>query len=205
MVREQLAPRGITDKLVLNAMAGVPRHLFVLEAFAAHAYEDTPLPIGYGQTISQPYMVALMSQLLQISPGMKVLEIGAGSGYQAAVLAAMGCKVYAIERLPQLCAATKARLRELGLRAIHLYKGDGTLGFAMASPYDRIIVSAGGPQIPQPLVGQLADNGVMLIPVGPVQRAQRLVRVRKINGIARTEDMGPAAFVNLVGDHGWNE
>ncbi len=203
MVREQLEARGISDARVLDAMWRVPRHMFVPEGLAPHAYDDSSLPIGYGQTISQPYTVARMSELLKIEPGMRVLEIGAGSGYQAAVLAAMGCTVYAIERLRELFIATTAKLRKMGLRTIHLKCGDGTLGLAHAAPFHRIIVSAGGPEIPPPLVEQLRDDGILLIPVGARQREQRLVRLRRIHGRIVQEDLGPAVFVDLVGNHGW--
>lgn len=203
MVREQLQGRGITDPGVLDAMSRVPRHLFVPEAFAAHAYNDSPLPIGQGQTISQPYMVARMTQFLEARQGMRVLEIGVGSGYQAAVLAAMGCIVFGMERVKEIYQATSARLRRMGLGAIHIQRGDGTLGLPQAAPFDRIIVSAGGPKIPDPLISQLAVNGVMLIPVGGKPRAQRLLRLRKRLGSITTEDLGAAVFVDLVGHHGW--
>lgn len=204
MVREQIADRGITDQPLLKAMASIPRHLFVPEAFRAHAYEDTPLPIGQGQTISQPYMVARMTAALNVEPGMRVLEIGVGSGYQAAVLAAMGCTVLGIERIGEICAATRQRLQRMGLRAVHIHCGDGTLGFPLAAPFDRILVSAGGPRIPPPLPAQLdGDNGILVIPVGDRPQAQRLIRLRK-NGIhINQEDLGAASFVDLVGNHGW--
>lgn len=203
MVREQIEGRGITDPLVISAMLAVPRHLFVPEAFASHAYDDTPLPIGYGQTISQPFMVACMTQHLQLSPGMRVLEIGSGCGYQAAVIAAMGCTVFGVERLPELYRDASVRLRQLGYRSIHLHRGDGTLGLKPAAPFERIVVSAGGPEVPPPLLAQLADDGVMIIPVGARPRTQRLLRLRKANGKILAEDLGPAIFVDLVGDHGW--
>ena len=158
MVRE-LAARGITDGRVLDAMSRVPRHLFVPEGLRSRAYEDCPLPIGYGQTISQPSTVALMSQMLETSPGMRVLEVGTGSGYQAAVLAAMGCTVYTVERLKELYQSARALLQQLDLRAIHMQRSDGTLGMPAAAPFDRIIVTAGGPQIPRPLLEQLAVDG----------------------------------------------
>lgn len=205
MVRDQLEARGITDKNVLQAMASVPRHLFVPEAFAAHAYDDRPLPIGYGQTISQPYIVGYMTQLLNITKGLRILEIGAGCGYQAAILAAMGCIVYGVERLEPLYEETSQRLRSMGYRGIFMNQGDGTLGLPYAAPFDRIIVSAGGPQIPPPLLQQLAEKGVMIIPVGTQQRSQRLLRIRKVLGAIRTDDMGPAMFVDLVGNHGWRQ
>lgn len=203
MVKEQILARGIVDPLVIAAMGEVPRHLFVQEALAAHAYEDTSLPIGYGQTISQPYMVARMSELLEAERGMRVLEIGAGCGYQMAVLAAMGCVVYGMERVREIYQATLARLRRLRLMRAQLHLGDGTLGLPPAAPFDRIIVSAGGPEIPPPLVSQLGNGGVLLIPVGSTQRRQRLTRLRKLNGKVYMEDLGMAVFVDLIGNHGW--
>lgn len=202
MVRE-LALRGVADERVLAAMASTPRHLFVPEALAAHAYEDSALPIGYGQTISQPYMVAIISESLVAAPGMRVLEIGAGSGYQAAILSAMGLVVHAVERIPGLYAETAEKLRWLGFKSVRLHLGDGTLGLPHAAPFDRIVVSAGAPDIPAPLVAQLADGGVMVIPVGPRQRSQRLVRISKKGGRIQSEDLGGAIFVDLVGNHGW--
>lgn len=203
MVREQVISRGITDPEIVQAMSTVPRHLFVPEAFQSHAYDDTPLPIGYGQTISQPYTVALMTQKLALQPGMRVLEIGAGSGYQAAILAAMGSIVHAVERIRELYSATHARLRRLGLRAIHLHVGDGTVGLPQFGPFERILVSAGGPAIPPPLFDQLSDGGILLIPVGPKPRHQRLLRIYKKGSQFSQEDLGRAEFVDLVGDHGW--
>lgn len=203
MVREQIEGRGIKNPLLLQAMNSVPRHLFVPEAFRAHAYEDSPLPIGQGQTISQPYMVACMTQALNISPGMRVLEIGLGSGYQAAILAAMGCTVFGIERIGEICSTTRARMRSLAIRTVHVHKGDGTLGMSAAAPFERILVSAGGPRVPPPLVDQLDNNGILLIPVGSRPRTQRLLRIRKNMSSLIQEDLGPATFVNLVGNHGW--
>lgn len=202
MVRE-LAARGITDGRVLEAMSRIPRHLFVPEGLRSRAYEDCPLPIGYGQTISQPSTVALMSQMLETSPGMRVLEVGTGSGYQAAVLAAMGCTVYTVERLKELYQSARALLQQLDLRAIHMQRSDGTLGMPAAAPFDRIIVTAGGPQIPPPLLEQLAVDGIMLIPVGARPRTQRLTRIMRRQGRLCSKDLGPAVFVDLVGDHGW--
>lgn len=203
MVRDQLESRGITNQRVLQAMGKVPRHKFLPAAMIGHAYEDRPIPIGFGQTMSQPYTVARMLQLLEAGPGMRVLEIGLGSGYQAAVLAEMGCVVYGVEIVPQLYQLTKTRLAKMGLRNIHPHLGDGTLGFAMAAPFDRIIVAAGGPEIPPPLLGQLEDNGVMLIPAGSNHKAQNLYKVRARDGQYYAENMGPAEFVDLRGEHGW--
>lgn len=203
MVREQLQNRGITDPAVLAAMGAVPRHLFVQEAFRGQAYDDRPLPIGQGQTISQPYIVAFMSQLLEVEPGVSVLEVGTGSGYQAAVLAHMGCRVYTVERVRELYQATAALLRQMQLRAVYTKRDDGTLGMPEAAPFDRIIVTAGGPEVPPPLLAQLAEGGIMLIPVGDQPRRQRLLRLHKQQGTVTSEDLGDVVFVDLVGNHGW--
>ena len=203
MVNEQLVRRGISDPAVLAAMSNVPRHFFVQEAFRSQAYEDRPLPIGHGQTISQPYIVALMSQMLEVQPGMRVLEVGTGSGYQAVVLAHMGCTVYTVERVRELYQATSALLRHMRLRSVFMKRDDGTLGMAEAAPFDRIMVTAGGPEVPQPLLNQLAEGGILLIPVGERRREQRLLRVHKQRGSYSTEDLGDVAFVDLVGNHGW--
>lgn len=200
---EDLARRGIRDRAVLEAMDTVPRHLFVDEALAGHAYDNSTLPIGHGQTISQPYTVARMTELLRVEAGMRVLEVGTGSGYQAAVLAALGCSVYTTERLRELYARTREILQGLGLRRVHMLLGDGTLGVPEAAPFDRIIVTAGGPKIPGPLVDQLDEKGIMLIPVGERPRSQRLFSLYKQGGAVYKEDCGPAVFVDLVGDHGW--
>ena len=200
----QLAQRGVEAPAVLAAMGSVPRHLFVAEALRAHAYEDTPLPIGFGQTISQPSIVALMTAMLEAQPGMRVLEIGTGSGYQAAVLAALGCTVFSLERKAELYNATRALLQGLQLgTSIRTYCRDGTRGLPLAAPFERIIVTAGGPEVPEPLLDQLAEGGILLIPVGSRPRTQRLLRVHKRQGRTDTEDLGPVIFVDLVGDHGW--
>jgi len=203
MVAEQLVARAISDARVIAAMSELPRHLFVEEALASQAYLDKPLPIGEGQTISQPYMVALMSEILQVSPGAKVLEIGTGSGYQAAVLAKLGADVHTVERIPKLCADARERLLGMGLFNVHVKQDDGTLGWPSAAPFDRIIVTAGGPEVPQPLVDQLAVGGRLVMPVGVARRVQCLVLVEKTDrGICRS-DICPVAFVDLVGKHGW--
>lgn len=203
MVADQIKARGISNPAVLAAMGKIKRHLFVEEAMQAEAYGDFPLPIGFGQTISQPYVVALMSELLGASPGMKVLEIGTGSGYQAAVLAEMGLDVHSVERIKELHFRTADLLRKMGYYRIFLKLDDGTLGWPEESPFDRIIVTAGGPEVPAPLVEQLADPGIMLIPVGGKQRQQNLIRVEKKDGEITRHDMGTVSFVDLVGNHGW--
>lgn len=205
MVHEQLKSRGIHDLRVLAAMAEVPRHLFVPEALAPHAYDDSPLPIGFGQTISQPFMVALMTELLEAYAGMRVMEIGTGCGYQAAILAKMGCVVYSVERLRELFNTTSQRISQMGLRSVYIKLGDGTLGLPHVAPFDRIIVSAGAPLVPAPLVDQLGENGIMVIPAGAERRSQRLLRVYKSRGKTSVEDFGPATFVDLIGSHGWHK
>jgi protein-L-isoaspartate(D-aspartate) O-methyltransferase len=203
MVREQLIARGISDENVLAGMRSVPRHLFVEEALYAKAYEDYPLPIGFGQTISQPFVVAQMSQLLEASPGMRVLEIGTGSGYQAAVLDTMGLDVHTVERLRELYFRTSSLFMRLRLLNIRMKLDDGTLGWPDAGPFDRIIVTAGGPEIPAPLIMQLADPGILVIPVGEARSFQRLVQVRKMGGQVFMDTKDIVSFVDLVGKHGW--
>ncbi len=197
-----LEEQGITDEAVLTAMRTVRRHLFVPEALQGRAYEDHPLPIGFGQTISQPYIVAFMSQLLEAKPGMKVLEIGTGSGYQAAVLREMGLEVFTIERVRELYEAVRGIFPE-GTPGIRMKLSDGTLGWRVQAPFDRIIVTAGGPNLPLPLLEQLADPGIMAIPVGQTRREQKLLRVSKREGRVTARAFGKVAFVDLVGDHGW--
>ncbi len=203
MVSEQIIARGITDARVLAAMREVPRHLFVQEALARQAYMDNPLPIGEGQTISQPYMVALMSETLRVEQGMRVLEIGTGSGYQAAVLARLGAEVYTVERIPKLCDAARERLLSMGYYSIHVKLDDGTLGWPTLAPFDRILITAGGPEVPPPLVDQLAEGGRMVLPVGATRKTQSLVLIEKVNGQAQRTDLCGVQFVDLVGAHGW--
>ncbi|MDO9082047.1 MAG: protein-L-isoaspartate(D-aspartate) O-methyltransferase, partial [Humidesulfovibrio sp.] len=179
------------------------RHLFVEEAMAKQAYMDCPLPIGEGQTISQPYIVALMTELLQVSPGMKVLEIGTGSGFQAAVLAKLGADVHTVERIPRLCEMARERLLSLGLFNVHVKLDDGTLGWPSIAPFDRILVTAGGPEVPPPLLEQLAEGGRLVMPVGPTHRLQSLLLVEKKGGVVERKDICGVQFVDLVGAHGW--
>ena len=203
MVREQLIPRGIDDAVVLEAMRTVPRHLFLPdEALHARAYTDSPLPIGYGQTISQPYVVARMSQWLEAGAGMSVLEIGTGSGYQAAVLAAMGLDVFTVERVRELYFHACEVFRSMNLRRVRTKLDDGTQGWLDAAPFDRILVAAGGPEVPKPLLEQLADPGIMVMPLGD-RGAQRLVRAVKTDGVVRIEEGPGVVFVDLIGSHGW--
>jgi protein-L-isoaspartate(D-aspartate) O-methyltransferase len=203
MVREQIEARGIHNADVLQAMRTVKRHLFVTDAFYARAYEDRPVPIGHKQTISQPYIVALMSELLEARPGMRALEIGTGSGYQAAVLAAMGLTVFSVERVRELFFATRELLHRLSVRNVHMKLDDGTLGIPEAAPFDRIIVTAGGPSVPPPLLEQLDDPGILVMPVGGQRHTQQLVRVRKDRGKITMENKGGVSFVDLVGVHAW--
>lgn len=203
MVRDQIEARGVSQPEVLRAMRKVPRHLFVEEALMPQAYEDHPLPIGHGQTISQPYVVAWMTELLGVVPGHKVLEIGTGSGYQAAVLAELGADVFTVERVKPLYELARVRMDALRYRRVRLKLDDGTLGWPEEAPFDRILVAAGGPRIPAPLVGQLSEIGRMVIPVGASRRSQTLCLVRRENGRVIVRELGGVMFVDLVGTHGW--
>jgi protein-L-isoaspartate(D-aspartate) O-methyltransferase len=203
MVDVQIAGRGITDKMVLDAFLNVPREKFVPERLREYSYEDGPLSIGEGQTISQPYIVALMTDSLKIEKDMKVLEVGAGSGYQAAILAEMGCKVYSIERIPVLAERAEKLLKELGYD-VKISEGDGTLGWEEFAPYDRIIITAGGPVIPPTLFSQLKENGRMIIPVGDAY-IQDLILVTKSRGKMVKKNLGGCQFVQLKGAEGWKE
>ncbi len=204
MVDKQIAARGITDAGVLAAMQKVPRHLFVSEALMDQAYNDFPLPIGEQQTISQPYIVAEMTQALYLKNSDRVLEIGTGSGYQAAVLAQIAYRVYTIERLHSLYSRSRKLFDQLGYHNIVMRYSDGTSGWKDESPFDAIIVTAGAPEIPVQLVNQLAVGGRMVIPVGN-QYAQELIKlVRDEKGIHQT-NLGGCRFVKLVGEHGWRE
>jgi protein-L-isoaspartate(D-aspartate) O-methyltransferase len=203
MVERQLAGRGIRDPAVLEAMRTVPREAFVAPGQAAHAYDDGPLPIGDGQTISQPYIVAVMTEALRLQPGDRVLEIGTGSGYAAAVLSAIAGEVYTVERIEGLATSARRRLAELGYANVHVRHGDGSLGWPEHAPYDAIVVTAGGPDVPPSLQRQLTVGGRLVIPVGPTPRSQRLVRVvRTPDGYAR-EMLEDVAFVPLIGAEGW--
>ncbi len=204
MVEKQIEARGVTDVAVLNAMRTVPRHLFVSEALMDQAYSDYPLPIGEQQTISQPYIVAEMTQALELNRNDRVLEIGTGSGYQAAVLAQIAYRVYTIERIHGLYVKTRKLFDRLGYHNIVTRYSDGTSGWKDESPFDAIIVTAGAPEIPDVLVEQLAVGGRMVIPVGN-QYAQELIKlVRDENGV-RKDNLGGCRFVKLVGEHGWRE
>jgi protein-L-isoaspartate(D-aspartate) O-methyltransferase len=204
MVEEQIISRGIRDLRVIAAMKKVPRHLFVEEALQSQAYSDHPLPIGEKQTISQPYMVALMTEALQLMGREKVLELGAGSGYQTAILAELAEKVYSIERIRSLAIKARQLLYELGYFNVEIKILDGTYGWIEASPFEAILVTAGAPNIPQPLLDQLALGGRLIIPVGDAF-VQDLIRVTKTEEGIKKEDLGGCRFVKLIGKHGWNE
>lgn len=206
MVNVQVARRGVRDRHVLAAMREVPREAFVEPGFEEFAYEDGPLPIGEGQTISQPYIVALMIEAAEIKPGEKVLEVGAGSGYAAAVIGRIAKRVHAIERHAALGKAAKRRFEALGYDNIELRVGDGTKGWPEAAPFDAIVVSAGGPEAPPALKDQLAPGGRLIVPVGEQTFGQRLLKITRISESEyETEDIGGVAFVPLIGDQGWAE
>ena len=193
----------IADTRVLEVMNKLPRHLFVPQALQAQAYKDNALPIASGQTISQPYIVARMTEILEVTRRDKVLEIGAGTGYQTAVLASLARAVFAVERLPNLAAAARDRLKRLGIYNVSLKTDDGTFGWDAYAPYDAILVAAGGPEIPRPLIDQLRVGGRLVIPVGPDPKNQDLVRALKTEAGIETQNFGPCAFVPLIGEHGW--
>lgn len=198
MVERQIRRRGITDERVLAALREVPRHLFVPAAQAAHAYSDRAVPIGHGATISQPYIVALMTELAEPAPGIRTLEVGTGSGYQAAVLAASGCEVYSIERVPELLEAARVSLLMSGwLEHVHLRVGDGSRGWPEEAPFDRILITAAAPEVPPPLFDQLDEGGVLVAPVGTAG-VQRILRYRRgPEGLTR-EAFEQARFVPLI-------
>jgi protein-L-isoaspartate(D-aspartate) O-methyltransferase len=205
MIHHQLIARGITDERVLEAMRSVPRESFVPPDVRDRAYDDNALPIGWGQTISQPYIVALMTQELQPQPGLKVLEIGTGSGYQAAVLAKLGMRVCTIERLKRLLDLTFDRLASLGIRHVHFRHGDGTRGWPEEAPFDRILITAGAPSMPADLLlSQLADGGVAVLPVGPMD-AQMLLCIRRKGEELVRKDLCAVRFVKLVGEGAWED
>ncbi len=204
MVDSQLIPRGIRDPRVLDAMRRVPRHLFVDEWIRNSAYDDMALPIGEGQTISQPYMVAVMTELLELTGNEKVLEIGTGSGYQAAILAELSREVYSIERIGSLMEKAKERFAALGYGNIHVKTGDGTLGWPDEAPFDRITITAASPKIPEPLMDQLAVNGILLVPIGS-RFSQQLLRIEKTRQGITEEYHTPCVFVPLIGEHGWQD
>jgi protein-L-isoaspartate(D-aspartate) O-methyltransferase len=205
MVREQIERKGVRTARVLDAFRAVPRHLFVNPADEGAAYEDRPLVLTAGQTISQPYMVALMTEALDVAPGHRVLEVGTGSGYQAAILAELGAQVHTVERLPELSDEARRRLARAGYASNIRYRvGDGTLGWPEEPAFDRIIVTAGAPDVPIGLLARLSEGGVLVVPVGD-DRTQDLMRFRRGDGRVSRERLCRCSFVKLIGAEGWPE
>jgi protein-L-isoaspartate(D-aspartate) O-methyltransferase len=202
MLEKQLRRRGIHDEMVLAAMDAVPRHEFVPAEFRERAYEDAPLPIGDGQTISQPYIVAAMTAALRIKVADRILEIGTGCGYQAAILSQLGREVFSVERRPKLAAEASKRLGELGYANVHVHCGDGTLGLPEFAQFDTILVAAAAPSVPKPLLVQLAEGGRMILPVGDEEN-QVLQLIEKLGNTILTNTLEGCRFVPLVGYHGW--
>lgn len=202
MVATQIAARGVGDEQVLAAMRRVPRHLFVPAEVRGSAYSDYPLPIGHGQTISQPYIVAMMTSLLQIQPDDRLLEIGSGSGYQAAVLGILAREVISIERIPEVAQLARKNLADAGITNVTVVIGDGTLGFPGGAPYDGVLITAATPSIPSPLVEQLAEGGRLVAPVGS-RDLQELVRLTRKGHDLTRESFGGVVFVPLLGEYGW--
>lgn len=194
----------IQDERVLDAMTAVPRHFFVPGALKSQAYKDNALPIASNQTISQPFIVARMTELLELNNQSKILEIGAGSSYQTAILAFLAREIYAVERVPQLAEEARERIRELNIQNVSLRCADGTNGWENHAPFDGILVAAGSPSLPQPLLKQLKQGGKLVIPIGEDQKTQKLIRItRSAANDFQTEDFGACAFVPLIGEHGW--
>jgi protein-L-isoaspartate(D-aspartate) O-methyltransferase len=204
MVKNQLIARGIKDKRVLQAMGKIPRHLFIEDALYGEAYNDHPVPIGEKQTISQPYIVALMTEALELKGDENTLEIGTGSGYQTAILAELSSRVYTIERIKSLLGNARKLLSQLGYDNILFKAFDGTLGWKEYAPFDAIMVTAGAPQLTKPLIDQLADNGRMIIPVGD-RYSQELLKVVRKGSEFKQESLGGCRFVNLIGAYGWSD
>jgi len=205
MVKRQIASRGVRSAPVLDAMRKVPRERFLPRGQGVFAYDDSPLPIGDGQTISQPYIVAYMAESLALEGGEKVLEIGTGSGYAAAVLAEIAAEVYTIERIEGLATMARKILDELGYSNVHVRCGDGTLGWPEEAPFDGIVVAAGGPDVPDTLKHQLKTGGRLVIPIGRSKAYQELVRVTRVaEDEFKAEDLVPVRFVPLVGEEGWS-
>jgi protein-L-isoaspartate(D-aspartate) O-methyltransferase len=204
MVEHQIAARGISNPRILAAMRQVPRHFFIPPPYDRSAYEDCPLPIGDGQTISQPYIVALMTELLDPQPHDHVLEIGAGSGYQAAILASLVQQVTTVERIPTVAGRARDNLGKTRITNVDLVVGDGTQGYPVAAPYDGILITAATPQIPQPLIDQLGEGGRLVAPVGG-REIQELIRIRREGGRILESQHGGVRFVPLIGTYGWEE
>lgn len=205
MVERDIARRGVTDERVLAAMRRVPREMFVPGRLVRRAYDDRPLPIGSSQTISQPFIVALMAEAARLEPGDRVLEIGTGSGYGAAVLAEIAARVWSVERRRPLAARARSRLKQLGYDNVEVVLGDGTLGWPGAAPYDAIVVTAAGPSVPPALRSQLADGGRLVMPVGDALSNQRLIRETRHGDELGLRELGRVRFVPLVGEQGWPE
>lgn len=203
MVDEQISGRGIKDEKVIRAMLEVPRHKFVGENLRTQAYNDYPLPIGSGQTISQPYMVALMTELMNLSGKEKVLEIGTGSGYQTAILAEVSSQVFTIERVPELSLSARQKIEGLGYSNVVFRVGDGTIGWPEYAPYDRVLITAGAPDIPNSLFNQVVDGGIMVVPIGD-RNYQILNVVKNDGGNPKTEKSVECTFVPLLGKEGWS-
>lgn len=204
-VDRDVADRGVRDERVLAAMRTVRRECFVPRYLAESAYDDNPLPIGEGQTISQPYIVALMAEAAEIAPTDRVLEIGTGSGYGAAVLASLAAEVWTIERHERLAEDARRNLRAVKIGNVHVGVGDGTLGWPEEAPFDAIIVTASGPDVPPALQDQLVDGGRLVLPAGPQHRVQSLLRVRRTGDDYGREDLGAVRFVPLIGEQGWSD
>ncbi len=204
MVERQIAARGVQDPRVLEAMKSIPRHLFVPEEYRSSAYEDRPLPIGEGQTISQPYIVAVMTELLQPLPTDRVLEIGTGSGYQAALLSQLADRVISVERLPDIADQARNNLKSLEITNVVVVVADGTLGYPEGAPYNGILITASTPEIPPPLIDQLAEGGRLVAPVGG-QGYQELIKLEKYQGKTEKTYHGGVVFVPLIGKYGWQK
>jgi protein-L-isoaspartate(D-aspartate) O-methyltransferase len=204
MVETQIAARGVRDERVLSAMREVPRHLFVPESYQSAAYKDSPLPIGKGQTISQPYIVAVMTELLRVQPTDKVLEIGSGSGYQAAILGKLAQSVVTVERIPEVGEMARSNLARVGITTVTVVTGNGTLGYPEGAPFDGILITAATPAVPPPLIEQMAEGGRLVAPVGS-RDLQELVRLTRHGKQTVKELFGGVVFVPLLGEHGWQE
>ena len=204
MVESQIAARGVRDERVLSAMREVPRHLFVPESYQTAAYNDSPLPIGKGQTISQPYIVAVMTELLRLMPTDKVLEIGSGSGYQAAILGKLAQMVVTVERIPEVAEIARANLARVGITNVTVATGNGTIGYPEGAPFDGILITAATPSVPAPLIDQMAEGGRLVAPVGS-RDLQELVRLTRKGERITRELFGGVVFVPLLGEHGWQE
>lgn len=204
MVTEQIIRRGVRSASVLNAFREIPRHLFIPEKYVDEAYHDHPLPIGYGQTISQPYIVALMTDSLKLTGEEKILEVGTGSGYQAAILSCLATEVHTVERIPELAKKAENILRQLDIRNVRVHVADGTEGWKDASPFDAIVVTAAAPEVPQPLLDQLAADGRLIIPKGSRWHQELQLWIKTKEGV-QTESIIPVVFVPLIGKWGWDE